>query len=581
MKIVKQIALLILILILLPISVFAVNSNNKFGISLAQPNTDEFQNVKGLVNSNGGDWGYVTLIIQENDRNHDKWQDIFNHLREDHLIPIIRLATSPVGENWRRPDPKDAQSWVDFLDSLNWVVKNRYVILFNEPNHGSEWGGEVDPMSYAAVSLEFAKQLKAKNPDFYVMLAGFDASAPSEMPGLQDEETFLKDMLVDSVSEPFPSGFGSQKVDLHAAGSPVSSTPTNIFNYVDGWASHSYPNPGFAGSPYDTGRGTVRTYVWELGILNSLGVTKELPVFITETGWRRGSENTVANDFQTAFDQIWGPDKRVIAVTPFVFDYQGPPFLEFSWKKPGSNDFYQQYQTVESMTKSKGDPEQIEKGLITSQLPTELVVQSTYNFKINLSNLGQAVWDKDFGYQMDHSNPLEKNDPAQFLFDDLKDVSPFENKDVNFTIKTNEDLGQREEEIILKKDDRQIIPADIWRFNVLPLPHIDIETSFFPWGKGQGSDYEVQIFDEYDRLVYKKNNFIVKKGEGRLDNVQNVAIDELYRVVLLKPYHLPRQEYIVLRTDDNRTTFKSLLPFDFNNDGAFNFKDILSLFKIK
>ncbi|MBI5123130.1 hypothetical protein HZA75_04710, partial [Candidatus Roizmanbacteria bacterium] len=184
--------ILLFTLTFLPLSIFASTSNNKFGIHLAQPNTEELSKVKELVNSNGGDWGYVTLIIEEKDRNKDKWQGIFNQLRALHLIPIIRLATSAEGENWRRPEKKDAQDWVDFLDSLNWVVKNRYVILFNEPNHGSEWGGEVDEKNYAEVSFEFAKKLKEKNPDFFVMLAGFDASAPSWPPGMEDEEVFLK-----------------------------------------------------------------------------------------------------------------------------------------------------------------------------------------------------------------------------------------------------------------------------------------------------------------------------------------------------------------------------------------------------
>lgn len=547
----KKILATIFILLMLPITVSA-NANNKFGISLAQPNIDEFQKVKELVNGNGGDWGYVTLIIQENDRNQGKWQDIFNHLRQDHLIPIIRLATSPDGENWRRPEPKDAKNWVDFLDSLNWVVKNRYVILFNEPNHGSEWGGEVDPKSYATVSLEFAKQLKSKNPDFFIMLGGMDASAPSWMPGLEDEEVFMKGLK--------------------------DQTPA-IFNYIDGLASHSYPNPGFAGSPVGSGRGTIRSYDWELGILKDMGVTKSLPVFITETGWKLGNENVVADNFQTAFDQIWGPDNRVVAVTPFVFDYQSPPFLEFSWKKPGSNDFYQQYQTVQSMTKEKGSPEQIEKGFIVSQLPTDLVVQSTYHFKLKLNNLGQAVWDKDFGYQLNRYLQPGQSDPAQFLFDDLKDINPFEEKDVYFTIKTNEDLGQKEEKFILQKDNKTVIASDDWKFNVLPLPHLIFETSYFPWGAGKGDNYEIQIFDIDNKLVFDKKNLSVRNGQGQLKDIQNVAIDELYRVVLLKPYHLPRQEYIVLRTDDNKTVFKPLLPFDFNNDGAFNFKDIIAIFK--
>ena len=547
----KYILLALFIFFFLPFSIFAAVPNNKFGIHLAQPNTEEFSKVKELVNSNGGDWGYVTLIIQENDRNIEKWQNIFNHLRQDHLIPIIRLATKPEGENWRRPEKQEAQGWVDFLDSLNWVVKNRYIILFNEPNHGSEWGGEIDEKSYAEISLEFAKKLKEKNPDFFVMLAGFDASAPSWPPGIEDEEVFLRKIINFQLS---------------------------IFNYIDGWSSHSYPNPDFSGSPYTSGRGTVRTYEWELGLLKELGVNKELPVFITETGWKRGNENTVADYFQTAFDQIWLIDDRVKAVTPFVLDYQGEPFLGFSWKKYNSQDFYQQYFTVQLMSKIKCEPEQREKGLINYKLPTDLVVQSTYNFKIKLNNLGQAIWDKDNGYQMKSDEiGLNQLKSIKYLFDDLKDINPFEEKEIYFTLKTEENLGNKKIKFVLQKNDKIILESEDWKINILPLPSIQFETNFLLWRKGRGNDYEIQIFDVDDRLVFKKKNLSVEKGIGELKNIQNIALDELYRVVLLKPYHLPRQGFVVFKKDNNKIKFKSLLPLDFNNDGAFNFKDFLKL----
>ncbi len=559
--------ILLFTLFFLPLSIFAANSNNKFGIHLAQPNTEEFSKVKELVNSNGGDWGYITLVIQENDRNKEKWQDIFDQLRLYHLIPIIRLATSPEGENWRRPETKDAQSWVDFLDSLNWVTKNRYITLFNEPNHGREWGGETDEKSYAEVSLEFAKKLKEKNPDFFVMLAGFDASAPSWSPGMEDEEVFLRRLSLDKDS----------------------------LQYIDGWASHSYPNPGFSGSSNGYGRGTVRTYEWELELLKELGVNKELPVFITETGWvgneQKLNRETVAEYFKSAYENVWLPDARVVAVTPFVFDYQGDPFLEFSWKQHNSQEFYQQYYTVQNMSKTKGEPEQIEKGWINFRLPTDLVVQSTYHFKVKINNLGQAIWDKDDGYQLNRSESVypeqsrrvESVKSVEFLFDDLKSINPFEEKEVGFTLKTNEGLGNKKIKFILQKDCKNILesdpPAGGWKINILPLPTAKFETSFFPFGSGRGEDYEIQIFDIEDRLVFKKKNISVKKGVGELKNIQNIALDELYRVVIIKPYHLPRQEFVVFKKDDNKIKFKSMLPFDFNNDGAFNSKDITSIFK--
>lgn len=529
--------------------------NNKYGIHLAQPHTEAIKEAADLVNSNGGKWGYVTVVIQENDRDKNKWQGIFDQMRDLNLIPIVRLATSPQGENWRRPEKQDVKSWIEFLDSLNWVVKNRYVILFNEPNHGSEWGGEVDPKSYANVIFEFAKSLKEKNPDYFVMISGFDASAPSWMPGLEDEETFLREIL----------NFKFQ-----------------ISNYIDGWASHSYPNPGFAGSPYASGRGTVKTYEWELGLLKELGVKKELPVFITETGWKRivkSDELRVSSYFQTAFEQVWGPDDRVMAVTPFVLDYQSDPFLEFSWKLPNSPDFYQQYYSVQALSKTKGEPDQVEKGEIKFSLPKELVVLSKYDFKIMIKNEGQAIWDKDNDYQLVlNSNTGNKPD---YLFEDLKDIKPFEEKDIYLTFKTDENLSEKDLKMVLQKNGNDVLKSKDWKFSILPLPSLKYETNFFPWGKGKGNDYEIQIFDVDNRLIFKKKNLSVKQGIGLLNNIQNVTMDDLYRVVLLKPYSLPRQDFIVFKRDNNLIKFKPMLPFDFNNDGKFSWDDIIYLFSHK
>jgi len=163
------------------------------------------------------------------------------------------------------------------------------------------------------------------------------------------------------------------------------------------------------------------------------------------------------------------------------------------------------------------------------------------------------------------------------LFDDLKDINPFEEKDVYFTFKTDENLGNKKIKFVLQKNNKNILISDDWDINILPLPSLNFETKFFPWGKGRGDDYEIQIFDIDDRLVFKKKGLSVKSGVGQLNNIQNIALDELYRIVLLKPYHLPRQEFVVFKKDDNKIRFKSLLPFDFNNDGTFNFKDLLRM----
>src|SRR3989344_9644496 len=124
----------ILILFLLIVSVsyartaFAENEkNNIVGISVLQPTDEDLQETAELVNASGGEWGYVTVVIQENDRDTKKWQELFDHLREDKIVPIVRLATNPEGAAWRKPNKEDVDGWVQFLESLNWVSKHRYV----------------------------------------------------------------------------------------------------------------------------------------------------------------------------------------------------------------------------------------------------------------------------------------------------------------------------------------------------------------------------------------------------------------------------------------------------------------------
>lgn len=305
--------------------------NNKFGIHIISPVPDELSRAATLVNSSGGVWGYVTFIIQANDRNENKWQEFFRELRRNHLIPIVRIASKPTGDFWQRPEEVEAKKWAQFLDSLNWPIKNRYIIIYNEPNHGKEWGDLTDPGSYAEALNSTIDALKNKSPDFFVLNGGFDQSTPDEAPQFFDEEKFLEEMQ--------------------------RSVP-GIFEKLDGWASHSYPNPNFAGSPQDSGKKSIRGFSWELETLKKLGVKKDLPVFITETGWKHSEglnpdptlpdSGKVGENFKVAFEQVWN-DQRVLAVTPFILNYPNPPFDHFAFLDP-------QYRAVSNLTKKRGEP---------------------------------------------------------------------------------------------------------------------------------------------------------------------------------------------------------------------------------
>src|SRR5260370_40302087 len=65
--------------------------NNIFGVHILFPS--EITDAAKIINSNGGDWGYVIIPVQSGDKNIFKWQEFMNHAKELHVIPILRLAS--------------------------------------------------------------------------------------------------------------------------------------------------------------------------------------------------------------------------------------------------------------------------------------------------------------------------------------------------------------------------------------------------------------------------------------------------------------------------------------------------------
>lgn len=131
----------------------------------------------------------------------------------------------------------------------------------------------------------------------------------------------------------------------------------NLAEAIDGWTSHSYPNPGFSGSPYASGRGTIRTFEWELRLLGDLGFEKNLPVFITETGWShsRLTPDEVSEYLSIASQTVWN-QPQIAAVTPFLFNYQDSLFSMFSWLRLITREPYSFYRSYQQIAKAKGEP---------------------------------------------------------------------------------------------------------------------------------------------------------------------------------------------------------------------------------
>ena len=537
-------SLLVCVWLLFPVAVHAVVNplavpNNKVGIHIISATPDESSPAASLVNSNG-DWGYVTLVIKSQDRDKNKWQNFFNDLRRKHLIPIVRLATGVEGSYWKRPYEGEEAIWADFLNSLNWPTKNRYVIIYNEPNHGKEWGGFIDARSYARVLDKTIKALKEKNPDFFVLNAGLDASAPEQLPNYGDEITFLREM---------------------------EAEVPGIFEKLDGWVSHSYPNPGFVGDPEDIGRGSIRGWFWELQQLRLLGLTDDLPVFITETGWKHSeglsldpslpSAEIVASNYKKAFIEAWG-SSRIVAVTPFLLTYLEPPFDHFSFKKLLSNDYYPQFQVIKDMPKVSGKPVQIHRAeLIKGEVYKSVVAGENYDISLTFKNTGGSIWGDQDTIKL---VAIEGGNELGINFIDLpKDVQVPPNQ--KFTFKSNIKApakGLFKTVLQLFSGDTQFESPALGFVTEVKSPVILQVKTALKWKKLVEGEYILLVegaVGESSQKVY-----LNKSGQTEEIEARYLLPDYAFDFTLKRPYYQPKAIHQTLYSGVNVLNFGELEP---------------------
>lgn len=320
----KVFACLVLLLLTSPGASYAIYDplslpNNRFGIHILE--AFELEKAAQLVNSSGGDWGYVTIPIRANDRSLSKWTNFMNETKKLHLIPIVRISSFAVGDHWMAPNEYDLVDFANFLDELPWPVQNRYVVIYNEPNHKNEWGGFVYPEEYARVLDRAIEIFHQRNKDFFVISAGFDTSAPNSTDSL-NEFDYLRIM-----NARFPG----------------------IFNRVDGFSSHAYGNPGFSTAPSVFSRVNIANYRYEENFLSSLGASRP-KIFITEAGWAGFAQDY----YSQAFTEFW-TDDNIVAITPFLLQASAGPFSDFSFLDQNGN-FKSFVKDVQQLPKIAGQP---------------------------------------------------------------------------------------------------------------------------------------------------------------------------------------------------------------------------------
>jgi len=270
-------------------------------------NPEEFSAAKKSLSVDGeieDQWYYMTVPLTLDDiDDQPRWQKLFNDARENKVIPIVRLATRFENGSWKQPDRKEVVDLITFLEKLEWPTENRHIIIFNEVNHSKEWGGEVDPASYAEVFRFASNWAHSEDASFIVLPAAMDLAAPN----------------------------GRNTLEAFNYLSSMYAEDQEIFSYADAWNSHSYPNPGFSTSPTKTDKMSLRGFEHELAFLADKTETI-LPVYITETGWEdsRATRPWLASYYEFALQHIWTKDK-VVAVTPFIYKGSPGPFSGFSF----------------------------------------------------------------------------------------------------------------------------------------------------------------------------------------------------------------------------------------------------------
>jgi len=291
-----------------------------FGIHLMNPG--ELEKATELLNPSPNDqWNYVTVPMTLEDlKKPDEWKEFFAKSKEKKIIPIVRLMTRFDNGAWQVPTKKNIVDLITFMSTFDWPSDKRYIIVFNEVNHAKEWGGKIDPQSYADVLAFSADWAHSEGMNYQVLPAAMDLDAPN---GSSTKEAFK---------------YYDEMLSYNA----------QIFDKIDFWNSHSYPNPAFSASPTKTGKNSMRGFATELVYLKEK-TGKDFRTFITETGWDENgaTRRWLSSYYQYTSDNIWS-DERVVAVTPFVLQGDPGPFSGFSFldKNGKPTNQYRAYQEV-------------------------------------------------------------------------------------------------------------------------------------------------------------------------------------------------------------------------------------------
>lgn len=541
--------------------------NNKIGVHLISPTDDEIRNAcRGLVNMNTvspdeASGGKLTLTLVKNHIDKETLQRYHDIAREEGCVFIHPIKNSFADPYWKPLDQSTIDFFEKILKDLRPSSKYLYIVLGNEVNRGDEWGGTCDGAAYAHIAKLAAEQLKKTVPNIQIGLAGLDAYAPQ-------------------------SGFYcSQESFLKAA---LEAEPRLIDDDIDFQVVHEYPNADMTGSLQNL-------WLREKNTLKSLGVTKDLPVVISEIAWRRHRGLTSEAAAIKLYNAIQTLEKepRIWAITPFVYKFCGSPFDQFSLlqcnvKTAAGNTIDEPnavFDAIAAVPKVKGDPEHIYRASVQLNAPQEIIENTDYAFTMEAVNKGTDIWRGISGdYELKLLSPADSTQSGstessiRFSFTSFHTVKPDGTLRTKMRVNPGDVQGCPSFNGVLMQNGRVVLNLFNWQPCIVPHPDAALQLLSFPGNPYNGVG-EIQIFDSNEKLVFRQQ-VSVSNGVASVPQVSGVRFEGEYRIVWLSPGNLPVQ-ITNARFHKGLNDFKPpmLLPLDSNKDGALSLSDIIQGFR--
>jgi hypothetical protein len=298
-------------------------------------------------------------------------------------------------------------------------------------------------------------------------------------------------------------------------------------------------------------------------------------VFITETGWKHSggidensrfpSPDTISQYYEDAFRNAWS-NPRIAAVTPFLLNYQEPPFDQFSFKKIQKNvteadqdrPYHSFFYTLQSATKNEGKPEQVEKAKFvklgiekdgftnyleatSSGISASLPYGESYNLVLTFKNIGQTIWGDKNEVALNVFGSGEAFREVRFEIPEGTMVEP--QGEITFTVPVSPLKGgiYKTTFNIFAGGKALIDPDYPFEIEVKAPVFLNV-TASLKWKESFGGEYLLGILGQLRYALSSTSSKVVLSNDGKSETIETKYLlpDQEYTFILEKPYYKPK-----------------------------------------